>query len=258
MDSARTLEDCHRASRPIVAMASDHPHGEHIPPHNHPRAQLIYTLTGVMTVVSESGSWVVPTGRAVWMPAGTDHAIRIAGDVTMRTLFVQPDARADLPTHCEVIDVSPFLREAIVAATRIPLDYTLGGRDHRVMELILDEIVDAPRLHLHIPVPRDPRLARLCQSVIADPSLPATLEGLAACIHVSGRTLARMFHRELGMSFGEWLRRMRLILSLPRLAGGASVLEVALEHGYDSPSAYSAMFRRTLGVSPTAYLARAR
>jgi AraC-like DNA-binding protein len=258
MDSARTFEDCNNTPRPIAALASDHPHGEHIAAHHHPRAQLIHTLTGVMTVISESGSWVVPTGRAVWMPAGTDHAIRIAGDVTMRTLFIEPGARPDLPTQCEVIDVSPFLREAIVVATGIPLDYARGGRDERVMELILDEIGAAPRLHLHIPVPRDPRLARLCETMIADPSLPATLEGLAAGIHLSGRTLARLFHRELGMSFGEWRRRMRLLLSLPRLAGGASVLEVALEHGYDSPSAYSAMFRRILGVSPTAYLARER
>jgi AraC-like DNA-binding protein/mannose-6-phosphate isomerase-like protein (cupin superfamily) len=258
MDKVRTLEDCHRSRRPVAALASDHPHGEHIASHRHPRAQLIHALSGVMTVISDGGSWVVPTGRAVWMPAGVDHAIRIAGDVTMRTLFVDPSGRPGLPDHCEVIDVSPFLREAIVTAIRIPLDYTADGRDDRVMELILDEIEIAPRLELHVSLPGDPRLARLCEQVIADPALPITLEGLAASIHVSGRTLARMFHRELGMSFGEWLRRTRLLLSLPRLAAGASVLEVALEHGYESPSAFAAMFRRTLGVAPTAYLARDR
>jgi len=256
MDNIRTYEDCERSPRPVAALASDHADGESIAPHHHPRSQLIHTLSGVMTVASSAGSWVVPAGRAVWMPPGEAHAIRIAGDVAMRTVFVRPDARPHLPQCCEVIEVSPFLREAIVAATRIPLDYVLGGRDERVMELILDEIAAAPRLHLHVPMPRDPRLARLCQRLIADPSVPATLEGLAAEVHVSGRTLARLFHREMGMSFGEWLRRMRLLLSLPRLAAGASVLEVALEHGYDSPSAFTAMFRRTLGMSPTAYLQR--
>lgn len=256
MDSIRTYGDCESAPRPVAALASDHPHGEHVAPHSHPRAQLIHTLSGVMTVSSGEGSWVVPPGRAVWMPARADHAIRIAGDVTMRTVFVREDARPVLPQRCEVIEVSPFLREAIVAATRIALDYAAGGRDERVMELILDEIEAAPRLDLHVAMPRDPRLARLCEGMIADPSAPVTLEELAARIHVSSRTLARMFHRELGVSFGEWLRHMRLLLSLPRLAAGASVLQVALEHGYDSPSAYTAMFRRTLGMSPTAYLAR--
>lgn len=247
----RTLEQCQDAVRPIAAFASDHPNGEHVPPHSHPRAQLIHTLTGVMTVSCAQGSWVVPTGQAVWMPAGLDHAIRISGDVSMRTLFVRDDARAGLPTECEVIEVSPFLREALVQAAAIPLDYAQGGRDERVMELILDEFEAAPRLQMHVPLPRDPRLLRLCQILIADPSAPATLDALAGSIHVSGRTLARMFHRELGMSFGAWLRRMRLLLSLPRLAAGATVLEVALEHGYENPSAFAAMFRRELGVSPS-------
>ena len=256
MDKMRTFQDCECSPRPIAALASDHLDGEHIPPHSHPRAQLIHTVSGVMTVTSRQGSWVVPAGRAVWMPPREDHGIRIAGDVFMRTLFVREDARPDLPRGCEVIEVSAFLREALIAATRIPLDYAPGGRDERVMELILDEINAAPRLHLHVAMPRDPRLARLCERLIADPSAPVRLEELAAEIHVSGRTLARLFHRELGMSFGAWLRRARLLLSLPRLAAGAPVLQVALEHGYDSPSAFAAMFRRTLGVSPTAYLQR--
>jgi hypothetical protein len=42
------------------------------------------------------------------MPAQQDHAIRIAGDVAMRTVFVREDARAHLPRFCEVIEVSPF------------------------------------------------------------------------------------------------------------------------------------------------------
>lgn len=256
MDRLRTLNDCETAPRPVTALASDHPDGEHIAPHRHARAQLIHTLAGVMTVSSPEGSWIVPPGRALWMPPAQDHAIRIAGAVPMRTVFVAKHARAGLPRSCEVIEVSPFLREAIVAATRIPLDYAPGSRDERVMELILDEIMAAPRLHLHVPLPRDPRLARICERLIANPAQPATMEGLAREIHVSGRTLARLFHRDLGMSFGDWLRRMRLLLSLPRLAAGASVLSVALEHGYDSPSAFTAMFRRTLGVSPRAYLKR--
>lgn len=256
--SPRTLEDCERAPRPIAALASDYADGAHIEPHHHPRAQLIHAVSGVMTVSSRTGSWVVPSGRAVWMPAHEKHAIRIAGHVTMRTVYVKENARPGLLPGCEVIEVSAFLREAIVAATRIPLDYVSGGRDERVMELILDEIEAAPRIGLHLPMPRDPRLARLCQQMIANPSKPVTLEELAAKVHVSGRTLARLFQSELGMNFGDWLRRMRLLLSLQRLAAGASVAEVALEHGYESPSAFTAMFRRTLGLSPTTYLASNR
>lgn len=255
MDKSRTLDDCDASQRPVAALVSRHPHAEHIPAHRHQRAQLIHTLTGVMTVLSAGGSWVVPPGRALWMPAETEHQIRIAGDVDMRTLFVARQARASLPRRCEVIEVSPLLREAIIAATAIALDYRDGSRDQRVMELILDEIELAPRLQLHVPLPRHPALLRQCERMIAHPAEPVTLASLAAAMRVSGRTVARLFEREVGMGFGDWRRRLCLLLSMPRLAAGASILDVALEHGYDSPSAFSAMFRRTLGLSPTEYLA---
>lgn len=254
MDRKRTVRACHATERPVAALATRHLHGEHIAAHRHARAQLIHALTGVLTVISAEGSWVVPSGRAVWMPEDVVHRIRIAGDVAMRTIYVAPGIRPDLPTGCVVIEVSALLREAIIAATGIPLDYRDGGRDHRIMELILDEIEVAPRLGLHVPLPRNAHLLRLCEWMIAEPAEPVTLDDLAARMHVSGRTVARLFHREVGMSFGDWRRRMCLLLSLPRLASGASILEVSLEHGYLSPSAFSAMFRRSLGVSPTEYL----
>lgn len=255
MDTIRTVEDCHASQRPVTALVSRHPHAGHIPAHRHDRAQLIHTISGVMTVLSASGSWVVPPGRALWMPAATEHQIRIAGAVDMRTLFIAPQVRASLPAGCEVIAVSPLLREAIIAATAIALDHPEGGRDQRVMDLILDEIALAPRLQLHVPLPRHPALLRLCEQMIAHPAEPVTLERLAAAMNVSGRTVARLFQREVGMGFGDWRRRLCVLLSLPRLAAGASILEVALEHGYDSPSAFSAMFRRALGRSPSEYLA---
>jgi AraC-like DNA-binding protein/mannose-6-phosphate isomerase-like protein (cupin superfamily) len=250
----RETRDCQTTPRPLAALASDQSDGAVVVPHRHRRAQLIHAITGVMTVSAESGSWVVPTDRAVWMPAETTHGIRMAGAVQIRTIYVEPTARPDLPTDCRVIEVSALLRDLILAAIDIPLDYELGGRDERVMELILDEVIAAPRLALHVPMPRHERLAALCAGLIADPAAPAQMEDWAASLAMSSRNLARLFRSETGMSFGDWCRRARLLLSLPRLASGASILEVALDHGYDSPSAFSAMFRRELGQPPSAYL----
>jgi AraC-like DNA-binding protein len=185
-----------------------------------------------------------------------EHQIRMAGQVRMRTVFVEPGMRADLGRHCRVIEVGELLRTLIVTAAALPLDYAPGGRDERVMELMLDEIEAASALSLHVPMPRHARLAVLCEELVRDPSLPATLDDWALRLHMNPRTLARLFQRETGMNFGAWCRQARLLLSLPKLAGGASILAVALAHGYDSPSAFAAMFRRTLGVPPSQYLHR--
>ncbi len=82
--------------RPVVTLANDYPSGYEIEPHRHARAQLVYAAQGVMTVTVAAGSWVVPPQRAVWMPAGTEHAIRINRSISMRSLFIRPAAAAGL------------------------------------------------------------------------------------------------------------------------------------------------------------------
>ena len=63
--------------------------------------------------------------------------------------------------------------------------------------------------------------------------------------------MARLFQRELGMSYGEWRARARVMLSQQCLAQGQPILNVALEHGYQSASAFTAMFKRILGYAPS-------
>ena len=124
------------------------------------------------------------------------------------------------------------------------------------MELILDELRVLPILPLNLPEPRSEALLSLCRHIQQSLAHPWELEHAAGYINVSGRTLSRRFQRETGLRFGDWVRRARLLAALNALAAGHSVLEVALDLGYDSPSAFSAMFRRVLGVAPSAYFTR--
>lgn len=240
----------------IAVLATDPPADTLIPRHAHRRGQLLYATSGVMIVRADAGSWVVPPGRAVWIAPGVSHEVELAGTVAMRTVFVEPDLCAGLGDVGRVIHVTALLRQLILSGVAVPLDHAKGGRDERLMALILDEMHAAPTLSLHVPLPQHPGLTRLCQRFIADPSQPATLDAWADILHMNARTLARQFRRETGMTFGAWRRQTRLLLSLPRLAAGVSILEVALEHGYDSPSAFTAMFRRALGVPPSLYISQ--
>jgi transcriptional regulator GlxA family with amidase domain len=174
----------------------------------------------------------------------------MAGEVHMRTLFLMPEVEPSLGRTCQVIEVSALLRELIVAATLIAGEIT-SPRLQAMVELIRMELLAAPVVAMHVPVPGDVRLARLCTRFIRNPADDSSLESWADTLNMSARTLSRIFQRELGMSFGEWRKRARLALSLKLLAQGVSILEVALEHGYQSPSAFSAMFRRSLGYPPS-------
>ncbi len=256
MDAFFAALDARDKAHQIGVIATDMPAGATIAPHTHVQAQLIYAIEGVMIVRADAGSWVVPPGRAVWVPGGMRHEIDMAGEVRMRSLFVAHEVRPALPRDCRVFEVGALLRELIAAAHGLGGDHDPHRRGGRVLALILDEIELAPPLSLHVPMPRHPALAALCTRLIRQPAEPVTLEAWARAAHMNARTLSRTFARETGMTPGAWWRHARLLLSLPRLAAGASILELALEHGYDSPSAFAAMFRKVLGVAPSDYLKR--
>ena len=240
---------------PVAAMAKDYPHGWVQRWHRHRRAQLLYASRGVMSVVTPHGTWVVPADRGLWIPSETDHEIVMSGRVHMRTVYVEPDAVSDLPARCCVVTISGLLRELILRAVEMPVLYAEGGPDERVARLILDELRVLPTLPLHLPNPKDARLARLCAALTSNPADGRTLSQWGQEVGASARTLARLFLAETGLSFGDWRSRARLLAALPRLAAGEKVTSIALDLGYDSPSAFISMFKRALGKTPSAYFA---
>lgn len=222
----------------------DYGHGEVVGSHCHINDQLIYAARGVMRVYSDSGSWVIPCGHALWVPAGVSHEIRMEGHVSMRTLLLS--SRVD---HCQVIVVSGLLHELILAASQM-----LGQRDESLGEhvraLIQRELEAAERINAYVPVPRHARLRSWCECFFEDPAQDLTLEQCGEQLNMSARSVARLFQREVGMSYGEWRTRTRMMLSQRCLADGMPILSVALEHGYQSASAFAAVFKRILGYTP--------
>lgn len=234
-------------------MAVDYAPEHATPWHQHPHAQLIHAVRGVMVIATAAGSWVVPPSRALWIPAGVEHHVRMVGTVQMRTVFIRPDAAPGLPQQCAVLAVSPLMRELILAAIDLPRPYPEDSRASRLSRLLLDEILLLPTLPLHLPHPRDARLQAICEQLLATPDLPVTIAHWATQLSIDARTIQRLFARETGMTFGQWRQQARLMTALEQLAGGAKIVDVALDCGYDSPSAFSAMFRRHFGVAPSTF-----
>jgi AraC-like DNA-binding protein/quercetin dioxygenase-like cupin family protein len=240
-----------RTEMPVTALAADYLPDHETPRHDHPHIQLIHAVRGVMVVSTRIGQWIVPPTRGLWMPAGVEHSIRMVGKVEMRTAFIRPDAAPHLPTQCAVLGVSPLLRELILAAVEVPLPYELESRHGRLMRLLLDEVQQMPSLPLSLPRPEDPRLQTICETITQTPDDQSTAGDWAERLKVDPKTIHRLFLRETGMTFGQWRQQARLLAAMEHLASGARIVDVALELGYNSPTAFATMFKRQFGVAPS-------
>jgi AraC-like DNA-binding protein len=241
------------AEHPIVGLARDYPAEYVVAWHAHEAAQLLYAASGLLRVETAAGIWVVPPQRAMWIPAHMPHQVWIKDAAEMRTLYVHPDLPG-VPGGCRVVAVSPLLRELIVAFAVLPPDYEPEGATARLAHVILDQLRGPALAPLHLPLPQDPRLRRVAAGLFADPSDGRSLAAWAKVVGASARTLARLFEAETGMGFRAWRQHLCLQEALARLATGEPVTSVAYAVGYDSPSAFIAMFRKALGTSPQRYL----
>lgn len=228
---------------------------DRVPDHSHPRDQLLYAISGAMRVRTAEEAWIVPPDRAIYVPAGTVHSVEARGRLEMRTLYISPGAGPGLPAEPAGILVSALLRALVLALLDEPIEYDDTGRGGLLARLILLEIRDAKQLRLSVPMPRDPRLGRLCAELLSDPRRAETLDGWAELTGASARTLTRLFRREVGMTFRAWRQRVRFHSALEALAAGEPVQNVANANGYASPSAFTAAFRKALGVAPSRLIA---
>lgn len=249
----RRYPEFHLAGHDMAAMEADWPDGGSTGWHSHPRGQLLFAIEGVMIVQSSAGTWVVPPNRALWLTAGTDHCVRMSGDVKMRTVYIDATEIGGLPETTCVINVSPLLRELVIAAVKVPADYRDGARNERLMRLMVDELRVSDVLALHLPIPADARIRAICETLIEDPADISTVAQWAARLGVAGKTVHRLFVKETGMSFARWREQARLLSALRRIAQGERIIDVAFGCGYASQSAFTAMFRRHFGMPPSSF-----
>ncbi|MFA7669615.1 MAG: helix-turn-helix transcriptional regulator [Burkholderiaceae bacterium] len=225
--------------------------GTHIAPHRHIRGQFLFAATGTMSVRTPGHAWLVPPSRALWIPADTEHAIDTYGDLHMRTLYLNAASAEKLPQNCVVLEITALLRELILRMTSPEM-----ADDNEMLILVAQlavlEISKLPSCTLELPLPTDPELLQLCERFLRNPAHGAGPEQLAG----SPRSLYRRFLAETGLSFVQWRKQACLLHAVRLLSAGHPVTEVALELGYESPSAFSAMFRRSLGATPRTFLPR--
>ncbi len=250
------VDELQLASPTVVALSRDYAHGHVIATQQHLRGQLLYAVEGIMRVRTPGGMWIIPPRRALWIPSWVQHEVTMMSRVSMRTIYIQREVGEAFGPACRLMEVSGLLRELILALIEEPVEYATDGRGGDLARLILSEITRAPNIPIEIPWPRDRRLTTICEAIVESPGLQRSLEDWAEVAGASARTLIRLFPRETGLHFRHWIQQVHLAEALCSLARDESIGEIARRLGYASPSAFTSMFRRVLGVPPHAYRRR--
>ena len=251
--------------RPVRVRARSMPADSHFELHSHSWAQVAYCATGTIQVTAERQAavqdqvtYIVPPSRAVWIAPGAKHAIHVIEAAAFCTLYIDPSSVPDGWLSCRVMVVSPLIRELIHALDVPPDDPVSVRRESMLVPLLLHELTQATTQALGVPMPHpqsgDKRLRALCEAVLRAPGGRTTLADWSRDVGASERTVARLFRTELGTSYQQWRQQAVLAHALPLLARGMPVSQVAAASGYASDSAFSAMFRASLGQSPSSFI----
>ena len=83
-----------------------------------------------------------------------------------------------------------------------------------------------------------------------DPADNSSLAALGQQVGAGARTLSRLFHDELGMTFYEWRTQLRICHALVLLAEGHDTTRVAHACGWANPSSFITAFTAIVGTTP--------
>ncbi len=179
-------------------------------------------------------------------------AYRLAGDVGRALIQALPPTLVIRPApHDQIHDVVSLISRELSQPTlgqQTVLDRLLDVLLVMGMRVSFDQSSSAPRWY-H--AASDPRLGRALQAMHNEPERAWTVPELAHISAMSRPSFARNFERALGQSPMQYLTDWRLTLARDYLLSGELTLEqIAHRTGYSSPNAFSATFRRHVGLAP--------
>ncbi|MEP7049291.1 MAG: helix-turn-helix transcriptional regulator [Pseudomonadota bacterium] len=234
--------------------------GRRYAPHTHPRHQLLYAVSGSVTLEVAEATYLLPPQRVALIPAGVKHLTNMGKARTISLFFDRRLLRVG-SAAVHVLEVTPLLREMIQYATRWPPSRrardALADAFFRSLALLLEDWLKAPSSY-RLPRGRS-KLVRAAIAFTLEHAGALPLATVCRAVGASERTLRRHLLAETGLGFRELLGQARILRAMELLASGeVSVTDAALAVGFDSPSAFAKSFARVAGQSPRGFRERVR
>lgn len=221
--------------------------------HSHSWGQFIYANSGVLSVVTDNHRYIIPPEQGVWVVPNISHQVSAITNSELTSFYVGVNCMENLAKDCCVLSVDGFLKSLILESKKTNKEYDWQDADGLLLRLIIEKLSKAPKVLLQLPYPKDKRLLTMLSMLQQHDYNHYDLAQWGKIVGASSRTLSRLFKVETGMTFSQWRQRLKVQLAITKMGQGHSIANIAAELGYESPSAFSYMFKENTGVSPSVY-----
>jgi len=236
--------------------------------HRHDTYAVCLVTTGVLAF-DYRGNWEISTpGQVVVLHPDEVHAgyACTQEDFGYRPLYVEPALifeaiQAMCPHPCSL----PFVRTPVIMSCKLSaaiISAFQGTREPLAIDSLIVQVaeglLEADPSCKQAPLPRHldvAALKRARQYLDTQTTRVVHSSELEAVTGLSRYDLARQFRAMCGTSPYRYLLMRRLDLARELLAGGRSLVEIALEAGFADQAHFSRMFKATFGITPARYRA---
>lgn len=249
VDAASTF-DADQLPQSVLAVASEFQRHQS-DWHQHRKGQLLYISQGVVEVyLQASQHYCVLTPQfMVWIPAQTLHKIEVKQRIQYHSVWIDPND-FELPAHHKIFLPTPLLRAVLqrMMTFELQTDWRCDVAQH-LIQLCLAELDAIQAENLLLQFPTQDRV----RAVLDRYDLPPSRSELARVLHISEKTLTRLFKNQTQLSYQQWRQNYKLMRAIKMLAEKKRISEIADQLEFSSDSAFIYFFKRLTGRRPSQY-----
>jgi AraC-like DNA-binding protein len=221
------------------------------------RHYLLFAAKGTMRLEAQGRTWTLPPARAALIAAGAPITLTIATSITCCSALFAADVYPAPKDDLRVLDMSAVARELILACRTYGPDMSeqdaLGRQLFDTLYMLAIRAAAVPN-EMWMPLGTSQTVRDALHMTEACLCDNPSFAQIAVAVGCTERTLARRLQDEIGMTWRDFLRRLRMIRAIEALADPTrQITQVAHDVGYQSSSAFNAAFLEFTGQTPTAF-----
>jgi AraC-like DNA-binding protein len=209
----------------------------HLEMHMHSEGQLVYVHRGRMVLRFSNAAWAVFAPSLVWIPTNCPHGGSAITPFTGATFWESELSGVRVPPRpCR-----------LAIPSEMDINGFLAGSRGKVRSIIGKLLYADKTTNFALALPRLPAMHYLATVMMITPNLIRNVDSAADHICMSRRSFTRRFRMETELSFTQWRRALITCCADVLFREKESVSSIADQLGYDSVSAFIAMYRKTRG-----------